>query len=252
MYINPLNSQISDNSVLTIIFLHHFPFTHPPKQPRTISKMSTKMEFPIEPKTGAGIRNFFYSQLFVTPPYPRNSFTNQTVIVTGSNIGLGLEAARHFYRLNCAKLILAVRTIAKGEIAKEDIFESAKSRHDADAIEVWELDLTSTPSVLAFSEKVKTLERVDVLAENAGINNKVFVTFEGMESNIQVNVVNTFLLALSILPKMNETKKKFADSAPHLVVVSSEAHHLTKFVEVNDSDVYRKLNDEKSFDGDGR
>lgn len=32
---------------------------------------------------------FFYSQLFVTPPVPTQSFEGRTVIVTGANTGLG-------------------------------------------------------------------------------------------------------------------------------------------------------------------
>lgn len=78
-------------------------------------------EFPITRNLIAGLRTFFYSQLFVTPSYPESSFADQTVIVTGSNTGLGLEAARHFYRLNCSRLILAVRTVTKGQTAKEEI-----------------------------------------------------------------------------------------------------------------------------------
>lgn len=211
--------------------------------------MSDKeLEFPIEPNIGAGLRIFFYSQLFVTPPYPRHSFENQTVIVTGSNTGLGLEAARHFYRLHCARLIIATRTIAKGQAAKEDIIRSVKHRTDADAVEVWPLDLSSTASTLAFSERVKTeLPRVDVVVENAGINTEVWTLCEGFEQAVQVNVLNTFLLALLLLPKLNETKSTFTDSQPHLVIVSSEAHRLTKFPEINVPDLYAKLNDEKSF-----
>jgi len=212
-----------------------------------------QLEFPIDPEIGQGLKAFFYSQLFCTPPYPSHSFANQTVIVTGSNVGLGLEAARHFYRLNCAKLILAVRTISKGQIAKEDIVQNVKHRTDADIIEVWPLDLSSTESTLAFAERVKKeLPRVDVLVENAGINNRSWAVSEGFEQTIQVNVVNTFLLALSLLPKLTETKGTFADSSPHLVIVSSEAHRLTKFQEINAPDIYEKLNDEKSFNGRDR
>lgn len=69
---------------------------------------------------------FLYSQLFVRIPYPTRDFTNETVIVTGANAGLGLEAARHFTRLNAAKVILAVRSISKGEAAKQSIESSTK------------------------------------------------------------------------------------------------------------------------------
>lgn len=210
-------------------------------------------EFPIELQLGKGLRQFFYSQLFVTPPYPTQSFANKTVIVTGSNVGLGLEAARHFYRLNCAKLILAVRTISKGETAKEDIVQSVKHRTDASAIEVWPLDLTSTDSTTAFAERaIKELTRVDVLVENAGMNKRTWSVTEGFQETIQVNVLNTFLLAISLLPKLRETKTRFADSSPHLVIVSSEAHSLTKFKEINAPDIYEQLNDEQDFNGQER
>ncbi|PYH92583.1 short-chain dehydrogenase/reductase [Aspergillus ellipticus CBS 707.79] len=206
------------------------------------------VEFPITPKFGAGLRLFFHSQLFVTPPLPTKSFANQTVIVTGSNTGLGLEAARHFYRLDCARLILAVRTVAKGEAAKEDILRTLKQRTDGKAIEIWPLDLSSTASTLAFAERVKTeLPRVDVLVENAGINTADWVIVEGYEQAVQVNVLNTFLLALSLLPKLNDTKTVFSDSQPHLVIVSSEAHRLTKFPEINAPDLYAELNDRAEF-----
>lgn len=207
-----------------------------------------QLEFPIEVNLAHGLKLFFYSQLFVTPPTPTASFANQTVIVTGSNVGLGFEAARHFYRLNCARLILAVRTPSKGETAKEEIVKSVKHRTDASAIEVWPLDQCSTESVLAFAERVKTdLSRVDVVVENAGINSPKWIMFEGYEQAVQINVLNTFLLALSLLPKLAETKAKFPGSLPHLTIVSSDAYRLTKLPEINAPDLYEKLNEEKSF-----
>jgi NAD(P)-dependent dehydrogenase (short-subunit alcohol dehydrogenase family) len=206
-------------------------------------------EFLIEPKIGPFIRLFLHSQLFRTPQFPTRSFANQTVVVTGANVGLGLEAARHFYRLNCAKLILAVRTVSKGQTAKEDILQAVKHRTDVDAIEVWALDLNSTTSTVTFAERVnKELPRVDVLVESAGINNKIYTVSEGIEQTMQVNVLNTFLLALLLLPKLTETAK-FAKSPPHLSIVTSEAHHLTRFPQSNAPDIFESLNDEKTYNG---
>ncbi|KAK4032091.1 retinol dehydrogenase 14 [Parachaetomium inaequale] len=207
------------------------------------------LEFPIQPKLGHSIGVFLCSQLFRTPAYPTNSFAGQTVIVTGSNAGLGLEAARHFYRLGAARLILAVRTVSKGQAAKEDIARSITSQTDADSIEVWPLDQSSTPSTLAFAERVRTgLPRVDVVVLNAGLNNPTFqLSDEGYEQTVQVNVLNTFLLALALLPKLNHTKANFSDSTPHLTVISSEAHRLTSFPEINAPDLYAKLNEERAY-----
>ena len=45
---------------------------------------------------------FFYYQWFVTPSYPTQRFTGETIIITGANSGLGFEAAKHVVRLGAA------------------------------------------------------------------------------------------------------------------------------------------------------
>jgi retinol dehydrogenase 12 len=67
---------------------------------------------------------FFRSQLFVKLPIPTTRSSGQTVIVTGANAGIGLEAAWHFVHLDASKVILAVRSISKGEAAAKFIEES--------------------------------------------------------------------------------------------------------------------------------
>jgi hypothetical protein len=210
---------------------------------------SNRKDFSISPNLGTGLRLFFYSQLFVTPKLPTQSFANQTVIVTGANSGLGLEAAQQFYRLGAARLILAVRTITKGQEAKEYIVQSTPQRSDPNAIEIWSLDLSSTGSTLAFANRVmKELPRLDVLVNNAGINSPEWAVYEGYEQAVQINVLNTFLLALSLLPKL-EASATLAEqeSQPHMVIVSSEAHRLTKFPEINAPDLYAELNEKSGF-----
>ncbi|KAI1495094.1 NAD(P)-binding protein [Biscogniauxia mediterranea] len=213
------------------------------------------MEFDIKPKLVPGLKSFVYSQLFVTPKLPKHSFAGQTIIVTGANSGLGLEASRHFYQLGAAKLILAVRTPSKGQAAKEDIVRSVKARSDgATAIDVWALDVSSSASVIAFAERVRReLPRVDVVLENAGVNNHAgFESAEGIEATMQINVLNTFLLALALLPKLKETKSEFPASSPHIVIVSSDAHRLTKFVEINAPNIYEAFNDKSTYSGQAR
>lgn len=173
--------------------------------------------------------SFFYSQFFVKPAYPTRMLNGQTVIVTGSNTGLGKEAARHFARLGAAKLILAVRNTKAGEAARADIEQTTQCR--AGTVEVWPLDLGDYASVKAFAARAaKDLDRVDVLCENAGIATYKKRMVQGHESTITVNVISTFLLALLMLPQLKETARRHG-TRPTLTIVSSEVHAWPKLAE---------------------
>ena len=142
----------------------------------------------------------------------------RTYIVTGANVGLGLEAAKHLVAVGAAKVIMAVRNVSAGEAAKADI-EAATGA--SGVAEVWALDLASYDSVKAFAKRaVSELERIDALIENAGVAAFDRTMAEGHLLNITVNVLSTLLLAVLLLPKMSEDAKKFG-IVPHIVVVSS-------------------------------
>ncbi|KFY90539.1 hypothetical protein V500_05143 [Pseudogymnoascus sp. VKM F-4518 (FW-2643)] len=142
----------------------------------------------------------------------------RTYIVTGANVGLGLEAAKHLVAVGAAKVIMAVRNVSAGEAAKADI-EAATGT--SGVAEVWALDLASYDSVKAFAKRsVAELERIDALIENAGVAAFDRTRAEGHLLNITVNVLSTLLLAVLLLPKMSEDARKFG-IVPHIVVVSS-------------------------------
>jgi NAD(P)-dependent dehydrogenase (short-subunit alcohol dehydrogenase family) len=185
---------------------------------------------------------FVKDQLFVTPPYPTQDFTGQTVIVTGANVGLGLEASRHFTRLHAATVILGVRDLEKGEQAKRSIEESTQRFN---VVHVWPLDLSRYQSVEDFARRVHTLERLDVLVENAGIVAPTYREYEDDEATITVNVVSTFLLALLVLPKLQETATRF-HVQPHLVIVSSEAHGMASMAERKSASIFEALRDKET------
>ncbi|KAK5087177.1 hypothetical protein LTR05_004348 [Lithohypha guttulata] len=190
---------------------------------------------------------FLYSQLFVTPKYPTRSFTGETCIVTGSNVGLGKECARHLARLGAAKIILAVRNTSAGEQARQDIVKTTKV--DPSVVEVWELDLGDYSSVKAFAKRCESLDRIDAVIENAGIAAIDFKLVEGHESTVTVNVVSTFLLALLLLPKLKEVSRKF-NITPRLTIVSSEVHGFSGIAEqIKDADsIFPMIDDPKKSD----
>ncbi|MCJ1301959.1 hypothetical protein MMC08_004760 [Hypocenomyce scalaris] len=188
------------------------------------------------------VAEFIYEQLFLSLPYPQTSFSGQKIIVTGSNVGLGFEAALHFTRLSAAKVVLAVRNLEKGEAAKKAIEESTKR---TGVVEVWQLDLSSYESVKQFVKRAEGLDRLDAIVENAGIATEKYQVFEDNESTITINVVSTFLLALMILPKLRETARKF-NVTPRLSIVSSEVHGFTSFPEKSSADIFKTLNDKET------
>ncbi|ORY10073.1 hypothetical protein BCR34DRAFT_358071 [Clohesyomyces aquaticus] len=190
------------------------------------------------------------SQLFRSIPTPTISFANQTVIVTGSNTGLGLEAARHLVRLGAAKVILAVRTVSKGYAAAEELLASTKATKDV--IEVWQLDLSDYASVKAFAKRVEGLQRLDAVIQNAGIMTLQFKKVEAMESIIAVNVVGAVLLGLLLLPKLRETAERFG-TRTRLSFVGSDMQYVAQCREAQgEGSAFEKLNEEKGAAMDDR
>ena len=187
-------------------------------------------------------KGFLYDQLFLSLPYPTADHSGQTIIVTGANVGLGLEAARHFTRLNAEKVVLGVRNLEKGEAAKKSIEESTKRKG---IVEVWQLDLTSYESTKHFVKKAESLKRLDTVVENAGIATNEYRVAEDNEATITTNVVSTYLLGLMILPKLRETGTKF-NITPHLVIVSSEVHARTSLPERSSPNIFKTLNDKET------
>jgi NAD(P)-dependent dehydrogenase (short-subunit alcohol dehydrogenase family) len=153
-------------------------------------------------------------------PVPGTSFAGQTVIITGSNTGLGLEAARHFVRLDAARVVLAVRSLSKGEDAKASIEASTNRKN---VVEVWQLDMADYSSIKSFAAKCSSLERLDVVIANAGILKTTFEESDGVEVTIKVNVIGTFLLSISLFSILRNSRRKTGQT-PRLVVTSSVMH----------------------------
>lgn len=182
----------------------------------------------------------FFRNQFRRLPYPKDDFSGQTIIVTGANVGLGLEAARHFARLGAARVIIASRSADKGAQAKADVERSLLSAGGGAAgpqgpapqqgvVEVWPLDLGSFDSVRAFCRRAAALDRVDAVVENAGVAMVAprATLAEGYECTITVNVISTFLMALLLLPTLRRTASRF-NTQPRLVIVSSDAHFMVR------------------------
>lgn len=198
-----------------------------------------------------------YTQLFKRPLFPTHDFTGRTVLVTGANIGYGKEATAHFVRLGAEKVIIAVRSVDKGEAAKLEI-ESALDRPGV--IEVLELDLSKYASVKSFATNLsQRFDQIDHAVMNAGIATEDYEVFEDNESTITVNVVSTFYLTLLLLPILRKSAENYKNtpvisigmmpfsliSTQRLISpspVSSGVHAYTNFPERKTKNIFATLN----------
>jgi NAD(P)-dependent dehydrogenase (short-subunit alcohol dehydrogenase family) len=83
------------------------------------------------------------------------------------------------------------------------------------------LDLASAKSVQSFAKKASAeLDRIDGLVANAGIMIDAWSTTEGMETSMTVNVINTLLLGILMMPKLSESSHQFGVQPTMVFIVS--------------------------------
>jgi NAD(P)-dependent dehydrogenase (short-subunit alcohol dehydrogenase family) len=163
-----------------------------------------------------------FKNKWITPPAPVNAdYTGQNIIVTGATSGIGEEAAYKFAALGASKVFIAARDLKKGEKTKAAL---EGRLHGSSQLEVWELDMMSYESVVAFAQRAQSLEHLDILVLNAGTRRTTFSeSSHGWEEDLQVNTLSTTLLALLLLPKLKESKQ-VTGRTPILEFVNSGLH----------------------------
>lgn len=125
-------------------------------------------------------------------PPPGTSFAGKIAVVTGSNTGIGLACAKVMLEYHLSHLIMAVRSIEKGEAAAAPL----RTAHPKAKIEVWQLDMLSYDSVQAFAERCNALPRLNIAILNAGLHSEAKYTTSpstGHELAFQVNYLSSTL-----------------------------------------------------------
>ena len=147
------------------------------------------------------------SHSFASDSFPRRwsaaaipSQQGRIVLVTGANSGLGLESARALLRSG-ATVLLACRSLAKAELARQQLLASARSG----ALDVLELDLADLSSVVAAAGQVRQrYGRLDLLLANAGVMAPPLLrTRQGFELQFGVNHLGHYLLIRLLLPLLH-------------------------------------------------
>lgn len=138
----------------------------------------------------------------------------KTVIVTGSNTGIGKTTAVDLAKRG-ARVIMACRSRERGEAAVADVKRESGSSN----VVFIPLDLGSLKSVRSFAETfLKTEPRLDILINNAGVYLQGR-TEDGFGLMFGVNHLGHFLLTNLLLKRLKEC------GPSRVVTVSSMAHN---------------------------
>jgi NAD(P)-dependent dehydrogenase (short-subunit alcohol dehydrogenase family) len=159
--------------------------------------------------------------------------SGRVAIVTGSNTGLGFETAL-VLAARGARVVLAVRDVAKGEAAVARIVERAP-RAD---VTVQRLDAGSLASVRAAAEELKNAHpRIDLLINNAGVMYPPKqVTEDGFELQFGTNHLGAFALTGLLLENLLPVE------GSRVVAVASIAHRIQAGIHFDDLQWERSYN----------
>lgn len=141
--------------------------------------------------------------------------TGKLAVVTGANSGTGKEATKRLAAAG-ARVVMAVRTVAKGEAARAEILAEVPGAQ----LEVRRVDLADLASVREFADGLIADEpHLDLLVNNAGVMHppKRFGTADGFELQFGSNFLGPFALTVRLLPLV------LAAPAPRIVTMSSGA-----------------------------
>jgi NAD(P)-dependent dehydrogenase (short-subunit alcohol dehydrogenase family) len=145
--------------------------------------------------------------------YPVPDQTGKLIVVTGANSGTGKEAARRLAGAG-AHVVMAVRTIAKGEQARAEIL----ARHPGARLKVRRIDLADLASVREFADGITADGTpIDILINNAGVMAPPtrMTTADGFELQFGSNFLGPFALTVRLLPQV------LAAASPRVVTMSS-------------------------------
>lgn len=190
----------------------------------------------------------------VIPPTPPSvSLAGKSIVVTGANTGLGLEAVHQFILLGAKTIVLAVRTLSKGEEAVKYLWShpSVQPVNPKPELKVMQLDLDDYQSVVRFADNVKKdLGTLDILLLNGGVNIMNFQrSVSGHERVMQVNFLSNALLAFELLPLLQQTATK-TNNLTRLSWVGSEAqkiNSITKKPIPSDRSVLEYFDDKSKY-----
>lgn len=205
----------------------------------------------LELRLTSGPGTVFLKSQFCTKPQrilltPETPLAGKTALITGATTGIGLHAARQLLSLELSRIILAVRSVEKGELVASQL----RSTFPTATIDIWPLEMTSYESIQALARRVSAeLSRLDIAILNAGLVHAEFTRSPstGHCDIIQVNYLSTVLLSILLLPALHRHGSS-RDSPARLVIVNSGTALMTKLPNCAQRPFLSSFDNPASFD----
>ena len=160
------------------------------------------------------------------------SLKGKTVLVTGSNSGVGFKTVESALYLG-ADVIMACRNIKKAEAAREELIKEYPNA----SIQIFQLDLSDLSSIDSFTKNIIDNKiDIDIFVNNAGTFHKSGVTKDGFENVLGTNYFAVYYLSEKILP--------YLETLSHKVIYCNTISVVHKMAKIDYEDFYftRKYN----------
>ncbi|KAF8525873.1 short-chain dehydrogenase [Hysterangium stoloniferum] len=185
----------------------------------------------------------FLREQWRTIPLISGSLHGRSILLTGANVGLGHDAAKHLAKKKPARLLLTAREMNVSENTCQKIGgEVAAQKTELQPLTV---DLSSFKSVIKL---VETLEqhpewKVDTIVFNAAKATRQYSkTEDGWETTLQVNYLSNVLLCLLLVPQL--LKNASTEIPSRIIFVSTDGHHFIDETKIPLKTTLHTLNDD--------
>ena len=132
------------------------------------------------------------------------SLNGKTVLVTGSNSGVGYKTVETALYLG-ARVIMACRNMEKAEAAREELIKDYPNA----SIQILQLDLSDFSSIDSFARNIIDYKiDIDIFVNNAGTFHKSGVTKDGFENVLGTNYFAVYYLSEQLLPYLESLSRK--------------------------------------------
>ncbi|KAK0476226.1 hypothetical protein EDD18DRAFT_1089305, partial [Armillaria luteobubalina] len=131
----------------------------------------------------------------------------KTLILIGANTRLGFEAAKHFVKMNLARLVLTARVGKKGTEALTRIQQETGYRK----AELWIIDLANLSNVITFTDRT--------------IGHPLRGDWHG-DLGVAYKQLRSWMFAIRMIPKLFQTSRK-RSVILRLMIVASDVYYWT-------------------------